>query len=251
MHLQLALKLNLDSRVVGWVEQRPRATVSESGLVTNTRVVLRRLTAVHRWQVTTLATLRLEIWNMGCGTSKPLSESPESQSTPNLPNVIVFGHTGGGVSSVVNLIVGEEVATVSHDTLRCTKRVGPYQVDDPGRARWINLYDIPGFDDTGKEFVQFPSVPISLAIICAQDTRSQMRVTAKYLQHRWSEHGNIPVLIVVNHTTHSPDAGWWRENEKHFINLAAFKDHACLTRGRENESKILLHALIREHLPRQ
>jgi len=188
---------------------------------------------------------------MGCGTSKPLSESPESQSTPSLPNVIVFGHTGGGVSSVINLIAGEEVATVSHDALRCTERVGSYQVDigDPGRARSINLYDIPGFDETAGSPVEFPRVTISLAIICAQDLRNQARVTAKYLKNRWGEHGNIPVLIVINHTTYSPDVGWWRENEKHFINLAAFKDHACLTRGKENESKRLLHALIREHLP--
>ncbi|KAF8843879.1 hypothetical protein BDN67DRAFT_963740 [Paxillus ammoniavirescens] len=181
---------------------------------------------------------------MGCGASKP---SSENESTPSLPNVVVFGHSGGGVSSVVNLIAGKAVATVSRDASRCTESVQSYLVDvgDSGRPRSINLYDIPGFNEKGAEFVPFPSVPISLAIICMQDLRNQVRVTANYLKNKWSEHGDIPILIVINHMTPSPDAGWWGDNKKHFANLAALKDHVCLTRNKDNG----LHELIMQHLP--
>ncbi|KIJ05431.1 hypothetical protein PAXINDRAFT_103788 [Paxillus involutus ATCC 200175] len=119
---------------------------------------------------------------------------------PNVLNVIVFGHNGGGVSSVVNLIAGKEIAKVSSDTPRCTVEIGSYQIpvkDSSGKIHSINLYDIPGFNERAQEFVQFPSFAISLAIICTQDLRNQVLVTANYLKKTWGEHGDIPILIVI------------------------------------------------------
>ncbi|KAF9232586.1 hypothetical protein BU15DRAFT_54872, partial [Melanogaster broomeanus] len=167
------------------------------------------------------------------------------------PNVLVFGHTDGGVSSVVNLIARKVVAGVSDGTSRCTERVDSYhvKVEGPNGTRSVNLYDIPGFDGTAESPVQFPSVPISLAIICTQDLPNQVKATANYLKNKWDKHGGVPVIVVINHRAPTPDPAWWGTNGKHFVNIAALKDHACLTRGIQEESKILLHELIMQHLP--
>jgi hypothetical protein len=174
-------------------------------------------------------------------------------SDPNLPNIMVLGPMGGGVSSIVNLIAAKDVAQVSNDTLRCTKKMASYRIElrDAAQTVPIMLYDIPGFDYNTKSPPKIPRVPISLAIICMEDFPAQVRATAEYLQNKWRNHGdgNVPVLVVINHITPKPDAGWWEENKKHFPSLSAVTDHVCLTRRQKEESTKQLHSLIIQHLP--
>lgn len=177
---------------------------------------------------------------------------PSVPNDPKLPNVMVLGPMGGGVSSVVNLIAGKEVSQVSNDTSRCTRKMGSYHIElrDAGKMVPITLYDIPGFNYNAKSPLEFPRVPISLAVICMEDFPAQVRATAEYLQKRWRKHGdgNIPVLVVINHIAPKPDAGWWEENKKHFPSLTVVTDHVCLTRRKKEESTRQLHSLIIQHL---
>lgn len=177
---------------------------------------------------------------------------PNVPNDPNLPNVMVLGPMGGGVSSVVNLIAGKEVAQVSNATSRCTRRMASYHIElrDAGKIVPITLYDIPGFNYNAKSPLEFPRVPISLAIICMEDFSAQVKATAEYLQKRWKKHGdgNIPVLVVINHIAPKPDAGWWEENKRHFPSLTVVTDHVCLTRRKKEESTKQLHSLIIQHL---
>ncbi|KAG9310010.1 hypothetical protein JVU11DRAFT_10044 [Chiua virens] len=61
--------------------------------------------------------------------------------------VVVFGRTGMGVSSLVNLILGREDAPFSTDMHPCTVAPAAYRVDLNGHA--FDIYDIPGF---GNEY---------------------------------------------------------------------------------------------------
>ena len=177
---------------------------------------------------------------------------PVVPSDPKLPNIMVLGPMGGGVSTVVNLIAGKDVARVSNNTLRCTKKMASYRIElrDAAKTLPIMLYDIPGFDYNAKSPLEFPRVPISLAIICMEDFPAQVKATAEYLQNKWRKHGdrNVPVLVVINHITPKPDAGWWEENKKHFPSLGVVTDHVCLTRRQKEESTRQLHSLIIQHL---
>jgi len=159
---------------------------------------------------------------------------------------------GGGVSTVVNLIAGKDVARVSNDTLRCTKKMASYRIElrDAAKILPITLYDIPGFDYNAKSPLEFPRVTISLAIICMEDFPAQVKSTAEYLQNKWKKHAhsNVPVLVVINHISPKPDAGWWEENKKHFPSLSVVTDHVCLTRRQKEESTRQLHSLIIQHL---
>lgn len=159
---------------------------------------------------------------------------------------------GGGASSVANLIAGKNVAQVSNDTPRCTKKMASYRIQLADGAKTVpfTLYDIPGFDYNAKSPLELPRVPISLAVICLEDFPAQVRATAEYLQNKWRNHGdgNVPVLVVINHIAPKPDASWWEENKKHFPCLDVVTYHICLTRGRKEESIKQLHTLIIQHL---
>ncbi|KAF8555000.1 hypothetical protein OG21DRAFT_1508182 [Imleria badia] len=165
---------------------------------------------------------------------------------------MVLGPMGGGASSVVNLIAGKDVALVSNDTSRCTKKMASYRIQlaDGAKVIPITLYDIPGFDYNAKSPLKFPRVPISLVIISLEDFPAQVRATAEYLQDKWRNHGddNVPVLVVISHIAPKPDAGWWEENKKHFPSLGVVTAHVCLTRRKKEESTKQLHSLIIQHL---
>ncbi|KAI9569787.1 hypothetical protein HD554DRAFT_2170787 [Boletus coccyginus] len=105
---------------------------------------------------------------------------------PSVPNIMILGPMGGDISSVVNLIAGKEVARVSNDTSRCTKKMASYHIELGNASKTVltTLYDIPGFDYNATFPLEFPRVPISLAIICMEDFPAQVRATADYLQSK-------------------------------------------------------------------
>lgn len=174
---------------------------------------------------------------------------------PNLPNIMVLGPMGGGVSTVVNLVAGKDISRVSNDTPRCTRKMASYHIElrDAAKIVPVTLYDIPGFDYNAKSPLEFPRVPISLAIICMEDFPAQVKATAEYLKNKWRKHGNgnIPILVVINHISPKPDAGWWEENKKHFPSLDIVTDHVCLIRRKKEESTRQLQSLIIQHLTAQ
>lgn len=174
---------------------------------------------------------------------------------PNLPNIMVLGPMGGGVSTVVNLVAGKDISRVSNDTSRCTRNMASYHIElrDAAKIVPVTLYDIPGFDYNAKSPLEFPRVPISLAIICMEDFPAQVKATAEYLKNKWRKHGNgnIPILVVINHISPKPDADWWEENKKHFPSLNVVTDHVCLIRRKKEESTRQLQSLIIQHLTAQ
>ncbi|KAG9310006.1 hypothetical protein JVU11DRAFT_10040 [Chiua virens] len=150
---------------------------------------------------------------------------------------MVLGPMGGGASSVVNLIAGKEVAQVSADTSRCTKKMASYHIDlkDGAKAVPITLYDIPGFNYNAKSPLEFPRVPVSLAIICLEDFPAQVRATAEYLKDKWKETWRRKYSGSGRHQSYCAAARRWLI-------------HVCLIKRKKEESTRQLHSLIIQHL---
>jgi len=59
-------------------------------------------------------------------------------------NIVVFGQSGAGKSSVVNLMAGKDIAKTSMETWRCTMHWTEYSIAFDG-------YDFNAFDTIGME----------------------------------------------------------------------------------------------------
>ncbi|KIJ14631.1 hypothetical protein PAXINDRAFT_155947 [Paxillus involutus ATCC 200175] len=57
--------------------------------------------------------------------------------------VVVFGRTGMGISSLVNLIIGKQKAKTSNNSGQCTEKAQPYETKIDNKK--VSVYDMPGF----------------------------------------------------------------------------------------------------------
>jgi len=163
-------------------------------------------------------------------------------------NIVVLGPTGGGASSVVNLIIGKEVAPVSNDTQRRTTEATAYpiELESAGGVIQSTLHDVPSFNSSPPAL---SSGGISLAIVCMEDRTPQVKEAICYLDDWANQHScNVPVLVVINHMTPCPDPNWWETNKGHFAKLRLVAGHACLTRKEKLQNTEELRSLIIELL---
>ncbi|KZP22228.1 P-loop containing nucleoside triphosphate hydrolase protein [Athelia psychrophila] len=171
---------------------------------------------------------------------------------PVHPNIIVFGHTGAGKSSLVNMIAGEDVARTSNDIIGCTFKSEPYHITTP-QNRKITLWDTAGLDEgpTGqvttlaamKNIRELTtqladSTGLSLIIYMVRG-RLVGSIRKNYLLFKAFCDGKVPFVIVVTGLDGESDrAGWWNRNEGHFREAGLLGDgHACIvsTKDRHND----------------
>jgi len=57
----------------------------------------------------------------------------------SIPNIIVFGETGVGKSSIINMLQGGEVATTSNSAYGCTSESSHHEVTLTSRRSWVLL----------------------------------------------------------------------------------------------------------------
>ncbi|KAG9316435.1 P-loop containing nucleoside triphosphate hydrolase protein [Chiua virens] len=161
-------------------------------------------------------------------------------------NVIVFGESGVGKSSIVNLIAGSSVAKTSPDVKACTTRTQHYDVDINGKK--YKLWDTVGLD--GGFFGHFRAAVAernlksflrnllkkhepSLLVYCVRASRARRALISHY-QSVCSATRNTPAPMVIVVTgleeTHGEMEDWWDRNaaelSKHGME---FVDHACIT----------------------
>ncbi|KAF8137712.1 hypothetical protein EV363DRAFT_1446493 [Boletus edulis] len=150
--------------------------------------------------------------------------------------IVVFGRTGIGISSLVNLILGREDAPFSTDMHPCTVAPAAYRVDINGHA--FDIYDIPGFEtDYSSEKTigdLYTERGIDLLIYCL---RPKEGITKKiYNDVRSAVPERVPMVGVVTglekHRASMED--WWmggpRKNGDMLVSRGLrFVDHACVT----------------------
>lgn len=166
------------------------------------------------------------------------------QALPH-PNIIVFGKTGAGKSSLINMIAGKDVAPTSSGLPRCTLDIKSYDVklDD---SLTVTLWDTVGLDqvdpddnihtisgDAVCKLIRRLGKGLILLIFCF---RGRIKGTfEEYHMFRKLCH-TVPMAVVVSGLEKEPDkVKWWSRNEIHFTNAGLkFDHHACVEGIKEN-----------------
>lgn len=193
-------------------------------------------------------------------------------------NIVIFGETGTGKSSLINMLSDSDVAMVSNGALGCTFGSTGHTVEIDG-ARYT-LWDTAGLNEgeTGhvpadqalrnlRDLVHLKLRDgISLLVYCIRGTRYRDILKVNYdIFADIICQGEIPVVIVITgleNETRMED--WWDENKSDFAEPRFhFRGHVCITatRGKKDkegvytfeeeykQSRIAIRSLIKEQCP--
>ncbi|KAG0698643.1 P-loop containing nucleoside triphosphate hydrolase protein [Suillus ampliporus] len=176
-------------------------------------------------------------------------------------NIVVFGETGVGKSSLINLIAGKDVASTSPDALSCTTEDHAYEVDIRGQR--YTLHDTVGLGEGShglvpagvaskklKSFLRKISRAngLHLLVYCVRGSRATRALHRSYETFAAAVSGiKIPVVLAVTCIDDLSEAGvWWERNGKILEDYGIqFDGHACVCtlpgdsyRDRRLQSKI-------------
>jgi len=186
-------------------------------------------------------------------------------------NIVLFGETGAGKSSVVNLMAGEEVAVTSPDMQRCTMTWREYDIAFGG-------YKYKVFDTIGLEQPQFNIEGYIDAIVNARNLIMKLnneggidlllfcvRAGSKVLTtvqnnyrlfHEWLCEKKVPIVLVLTALEGGQNMEDWWTRQKHVFDKyeVVVNGHACITAvkldGKQELyelSRQLVRTLVRKH----
>ena len=167
-----------------------------------------------------------------------------------IPNVIIFGETGAGKSSLVNMIAGKYVAPTSSGSVGCTFQSTSYTVNIDGIL--FNLHDTAGLDEArGGTIAKHDAIVqlytllrkletgVNLLIFCMRGPRitescvKNWRLFREIICQR-----HVPIILAVTGLENEENGmdAWWKQNQEHFTKYEMYPNGvACLTltRGRK------------------
>ncbi|KAG1745364.1 kinase-like domain-containing protein [Suillus paluster] len=192
-------------------------------------------------------------------------------------NVLLFGETGVGKSSIINLIMGQDAAQTSPDAEPCTLTHTAYEVILG--IRRFKLWEVSSIDSMGffqslfykwrlkKTYKKlYKDDGVYLLLYCMRGSRAQRAMIRDYkfftdVVGSSAGPGRVPVAAVVNNLEdYSTDMDkWWLRNEDNLGKLGMrFSAHACITslpqypseppgmRARRLQSQRAIRTLIHE-----
>jgi hypothetical protein len=178
----------------------------------------------------------------------PLSTDPLTTESADYPvlNVVVFGESGAGKSSVVNLIAGRQIAHTSSNGVGRVFQSEPHFVHLDGML--LKLWDTSGLneEDTGTVIAKNTIIDlyklltglegeISLLVYCVRGPRIKNSVTRNYrmFYHGLCQEKAPMVLVVTGLEGEDPMDAWWPLNEDVFQkHQMVFSGQACVTATR-------------------
>ncbi|KAH0827570.1 P-loop containing nucleoside triphosphate hydrolase protein [Lanmaoa asiatica] len=164
--------------------------------------------------------------------------------SPSL-NIILFGETGVGKSSVINLIAGRPIAQTSPDVQGCTMSFKPYSFPVGGRT--FHIWDTVGLEEPEMGANGYlPAIEqacelinhltsqggVDLLLFCIRGNRVTATTQSNYrLFYEVLCRSQVPIALVITHLEREADMEkWWERNveslERYGIKAAG---HACVT----------------------
>ncbi|KAG1844184.1 P-loop containing nucleoside triphosphate hydrolase protein, partial [Suillus subalutaceus] len=160
-------------------------------------------------------------------------------------NIVLFGDTGAGKSSLINLIAGKEVARTSPDMQRCTMHWQEYNIGFGDTS--YKVFDTVGLEALQlgiKEYLEFVENAyrlikqldkqggVDLLLFCVRAGRVTATLQSNYrLFHEFLCEKKIPiVLAITNLEREKRMEDWWERNKGTFDNYQIkVAGHACIT----------------------
>jgi hypothetical protein len=204
-----------------------------------------------------------------------LKRSPSCLSLGNkLKNVILFGETGVGKSSVINLIAGAQVASTSANLEGCTLEATEYSFTLPGELS-LRIYDTVGLNEPEMGVNTFfgaiekahklvsslhDAGGIDLLLFCIRGNRITSTMQRNYrLFFEFLCEKKVPLAFVITQLEHEDVMeDWWQRNEKTLEQYGMQSvAHACITAAparvtalvtRRAESLSALQKMLQDYL---
>ena len=195
-------------------------------------------------------------------------DSSTTWDTPEALNIILFGETGVGKSSVINLLAGKPVAKVSSDVEGCTLQSTKHSLSLRGTE--VRIWDTVGLEEPTMGINGYLSAiekaymlihelgsagGVDLLLFCIRGSRITATTQGNYrLFHEVLCNKEVPIAVVVTNLEREVEMeDWWIRNEK-YIEMYGIRSvgHACVTGVEEDEkydkSKDTLHNLLLSQL---
>ncbi|KAG1820662.1 hypothetical protein EV424DRAFT_1539485 [Suillus variegatus] len=179
--------------------------------------------------------------------SSPACTQPSSSSIPS-QCVVICGEAGCGKSSLVNLIVGTNIAVTSCDAGGCTAETNMYDnLMIRNETSKVKLVDTAGLDEGPRGTVPDTEArrilkkllrtlteqgDIHLIMYCVRGEREIRTLRRNYDLILSQVKTKVPIVLVVTCLeSYQPDMeDWWRVNERTISKLGmTFAGHACIT----------------------
>ncbi|KAF8551303.1 hypothetical protein OG21DRAFT_1499211 [Imleria badia] len=225
-------------------------------------------------------------WNGSTNGSETTANSPQNSfvydgarpaKATRRKTVILFGETGVGKSSVINLMAGDEVALTSSNLEGCTLEAREYSFTLPGPPGEMPfcIYDTVGLNESeigvntyfgaiekAQELVKslHDAGGIDLLLFCIRGGRITATMQRNYrLFFEFLCEKKVPLALVVTHLEYEDVMeSWWERNAETFEEYGIRSNaHACVTAipprvsthaAKREESRGALQKMLRDAL---
>ncbi|KAG1723931.1 P-loop containing nucleoside triphosphate hydrolase protein [Suillus lakei] len=160
-------------------------------------------------------------------------------------SVVIFGESGAGKSSLVNLIARMNMAVTSCDAGGCTAKTNVHEILIQNELLKVKLFDTPGLDEGPrgkvpdeearrilKELIRtrMEQGDIHLIVYCVRGERGVQSLCRNYEFIHSRVKGKVPIVLVVTCSRKPEMEEWWKVNERTILNVGMkFAGHACVT----------------------
>jgi predicted GTPase len=188
-------------------------------------------------------------------------------------NIVLFGESGAGKSSVVNLMAGRDRAKTSLSTEGCTMEWQEYPIAFDGRV--YKVFDTIGIEDPHLKMTEYLDIivnaynlitklnqegGIDLLLFCVRAGRVTTTLQTDYrLFYEWLCEKKVPIVLVLTGLEREEGdmEDWWTRN-KHILSKYEIRvaGHACITAANDldgkfkqlyEESRRLVRNLVKTH----